>query len=171
MDHGRCHEQFGQFFCSKSVSNHLRVEFKSSRETTSEIFALSSTVQEEGKIEPVPSKHVTMNKNRSVQKQQFLALKSFFIFHCQKLFASQSYQRAISFTHGFQHYRFLGKLTCTEYKDFGKCQHRFGRFPWSKNDSNYLDVKHKMFKRDDNRDFCLVQNLKMGDTDFSGFKR
>ena len=37
----------------------------------------------------------------------------------------------------------LDKLTCTDYVDFGKSQDRFGRFSWSKNDSNYLDIKLK----------------------------
>ena len=35
----------------------------------------------------------------------------------------------------------LDKLTCTEYADFGICQDSFGQFFWSKNCSNYLDVK------------------------------
>ena len=43
----------------------------------------------------------------------------------------------------------LDKLTCTDYVDFGKCQDRFGRFSWTKNDSNYLDIKLKVFKRED----------------------
>ena len=30
----------------------------------------------------------------------------------------------------------LDKLTCTDYMDSGKCQDRFGRFSWSKKDSN-----------------------------------
>ena len=37
----------------------------------------------------------------------------------------------------------LDKLPCTDYVDFGKCQDRFGRFLWSKNDSKYLDIKLK----------------------------
>ena len=51
----------------------------------------------------------------------------------------------------------LDKLTCTNYVDLGKCQDKFGRFSWS----NYLNVKLEVFERDDNRDFCLVQNLTM----------
>ena len=43
----------------------------------------------------------------------------------------------------------LDMLTCTDYVHFGKCQDRFGQFYWSKNDSNYLDVKLKVFKKDD----------------------
>ena len=34
----------------------------------------------------------------------------------------------------------LDKLICTDYVDFGKCQDRFGRFFWAKNNSNYFDV-------------------------------
>ena len=65
----------------------------------------------------------------------------------------------------------LDKLTCTDYVDFGKGQDRFGRFSWSKNDSNYLDVKLKVFKKDDNKEFRLVQNLTMGEADFNQFMR
>ena len=56
----------------------------------------------------------------------------------------------------------LDEVTCTDYVDFGKCQGRFGRFSWSKNDSNDLDVKLKVFKEDDNTGFRLVQNFTMG---------
>ena len=65
----------------------------------------------------------------------------------------------------------LDKLTCTDYVDFGTCQDRFGRFSWSKNDSNYLDVKFKVFRKDDKKEFRLVQNLTMGEADFNQFKR
>ena len=66
----------------------------------------------------------------------------------------------------------LDKLACTDYMDFGKCQDRFGRFSWSKNDSNYLDIKLKVFKREDkNAKFRLRQNLSMGEADFNQFIR
>ena len=65
----------------------------------------------------------------------------------------------------------LDKLTCTDYMDFGKCQDRFGRFFWSKNDSNYLDVKLKVFRKDDKKEFRLVQNLTMGEADFNQYMR
>ena len=58
------------------------------------------------------------------------------------------------------------KLTCTDYVDFGKCQDRFGRFSWSKNGSNYLDVKLKVFKQDDNKELRQVQNHTMGEADY-----
>ena len=63
----------------------------------------------------------------------------------------------------------LDKLTCTNYVDFGKCQDTFVQFFWSQNDSNYLDVKLKVFNRDDNKEFRLVQNLTMGEADFNQF--
>ena len=37
----------------------------------------------------------------------------------------------------------------------------------SKNDSNYLDVKLKVFKKDNNKQFRLVQNLTVGEGDFN----
>ena len=55
--------------------------------------------------------------------------------------------------------------------DFGNCQDRFGRFSWSKNDSNYFDVELKVFKENDNKDFRLVQYLTMGEADFNQFLR
>ena len=64
----------------------------------------------------------------------------------------------------------LDKLACTDYVEFGKKQDRFGRFFWSKNDSNYLDNKLKVFKREDKiADFRLRQNLSMGEADFNQF--
>ena len=65
----------------------------------------------------------------------------------------------------------LDKLTCTDYVDFGKCQDRFGQFSWSKNDSNYLDVKLKVFRKDDKKEFRLVQNLTKREADFNQFMR
>ena len=65
----------------------------------------------------------------------------------------------------------LDKLTCNDSVDFGKCQDRFGRLSWSKNDSNYLDAKLKVFKKDDNKEFRLVQKLTMREADFNQFIR
>ena len=65
----------------------------------------------------------------------------------------------------------LDKLICTDYVNVGKCQDLFGRLSWSKNDSNYLDEKHRVFKKGDNKEFRLVQNLTMGEADFKQFLR
>ena len=65
----------------------------------------------------------------------------------------------------------LDKLTCTDYVDFGKCQDRFGRFPWSRNDSSYLAVKLRVFSKDDKKQFRRLKNLAMGEADFNQFLR
>ena len=66
----------------------------------------------------------------------------------------------------------LDKLTCTDYVDFGNSQDRFGRFSWTKIDSNYLNNKLKVFKREDkDAEFQLTQNLPMGEADFNQFIR
>ena len=66
----------------------------------------------------------------------------------------------------------LDKLACTDYVDFGKSQDRFGRFSWSKSESNYLDIKLKVLKRQDkNAEFRLRQNLSIGEADFNQFIR
>ena len=55
----------------------------------------------------------------------------------------------------------LHKLTCTDNEDFSKGQDKFGQFLWSQNDSNYLDVKLKVFTKDDNKEFRLIQGFSM----------
>ena len=44
-------------------------------------------------------------------------------------------------------------------------------FFWSEGDSNYFDVKLKVFKKDDNDVIQLVQNLTIGATDFNYLKK
>ena len=65
----------------------------------------------------------------------------------------------------------LDKLTFTDYVISGQNQDRFGQFFWSKNNCNYLDVKCKVFKKDDNKEYRLVQNLTTGEADFNHFMR
>ena len=66
----------------------------------------------------------------------------------------------------------LDKLTSTDFVDFGKSSDRFGRFSWTKNDPIYLDIKLKVFKREDeNAEFRLRQNLAMEGADFNEFNR
>ena len=55
--------------------------------------------------------------------------------------------------------------------DLGKCQDRFGRISWSENSFNYWDVELNVFKRDENKQFRLARNLKMGEADFNEFIR
>ena len=65
----------------------------------------------------------------------------------------------------------LDKLNCTDFVDFGKFENRFRPFFRSEIDSNYLDVKLKAFKKDDNKQFRLVQRLTTGMADFNQFMR
>ena len=65
----------------------------------------------------------------------------------------------------------LDKLTCTDYGDIGNCRDRFGQLSWCKNDSNHLDVKLKIFKKDNNKELRLVQNLTIREADFNQFMR
>ena len=66
----------------------------------------------------------------------------------------------------------LDNLTFTDYVDFCKCQDRFGRFSWSKKDSNTLDIKLKVLKGEyKNAEVRLRQNFTMGEADFNQFLR
>ena len=65
----------------------------------------------------------------------------------------------------------LDTLACNDYVDFRKCQDKFRRFFWSKNSFNYLDVKLKVFKMDENKQLRLTQNLTMGEADSNQFTR
>ena len=65
----------------------------------------------------------------------------------------------------------LDKLACTDYVDCAKCRDRLGRIFWSINSFDYLDVKLKVFKKDENKEFRLTQNWTMEETDFNQFLR
>ena len=53
----------------------------------------------------------------------------------------------------------LHKLRCTGYVDFGKGQDRFEHISSSQKDSNYLDVKLKVFKKDDNKELHKERHI------------
>ena len=55
--------------------------------------------------------------------------------------------------------------------EFGNCQDRVRQVSWSRIDSNYLDVKSKVFKKDGDNDFPLVQNLTIGEAGCNLFMR
>ena len=65
----------------------------------------------------------------------------------------------------------LDKLARNDHVDFGKCPDRFWRISWSKKSFDYLDMKFKVFKKDENKEFRLAQNLTTGETDFNQFIR
>ena len=63
----------------------------------------------------------------------------------------------------------LDKLACNDLVDFGKCQDSFRRISWSKTSFDYWDVKLKVFKRDENKQFRLGQNITIGEAVFNQF--
>ena len=56
----------------------------------------------------------------------------------------------------------IDRLFCTDFVDFGQSHDKIEFFSSSGTDTNYLDVKRKVFKKDDNKNFRLVQNLTTG---------
>ena len=65
----------------------------------------------------------------------------------------------------------LDKSLCTDFVDFGKHQDQFGRFSWSKNETNYLEVQFKVFKKDIANKFKRYQCVSLGQYDFKQFLR
>ena len=63
------------------------------------------------------------------------------------------------------------KLACTDYMDFGNFQDRFGQIYCSKKSFDYLDVKHEVVKKDENKVFRLAQYLTLGEAQFKQFIR
>ena len=62
-------------------------------------------------------------------------------------------------------------MACTDYVDIGKGQDIFGRIFWSKKSFDYLDLKLKVFNKDENKHFRIAQNLTMREADFNQFIR
>ena len=104
-------------------------------------------------------------KNACISNEMQLQNHSFTFFHKNKSLFSAPIILSCS-PMAYNTTASLDMLTCTDYVDFGKCQDRFGRVFRSKNDSNYLDVKLKVFRKNDKKEFRLVPNLTMGEADF-----
>ena len=129
------------------------------------------TMTEKGKNLFIWKSHVTMSRNVAYIKYELLFQNQSLTFiHKKKslLLATSILSRSPM---AYNTTASLGKLTSTDYVDFGKCQDRVGQFSWFKIDSNYLEVKLKVFKKDYNKEFRLVQNLIMADADFDQFMR
>ena len=106
---------------------------------------------QKGKNLPIWKNYVTMTKRDSyISNEMQLQNHSLTFFHKNKSFLSAT---SVLSRSRIAHNTIasLDKLTCTDYVDFGKRQDRFGQFCWSKIDSNYLDVKLKVFKKRDNK--------------------
>ena len=65
----------------------------------------------------------------------------------------------------------LEKLTRTDCVDFNKCQDSSGQFCCSKANSNFLDVRLNVFKKEDSKEMRLVKNTIMREADFKQLMR
>ena len=129
------------------------------------------TMTEIGNIPLIWKCHVTVTKNFAYKsKEMQLKKHSLTFIHKNKPLPS-----ATSFpSHSPMVYKttaHMDKLTFTNYVGFGKCQDRFGQFYWSKNDSDYLEVKLNVFKKDYNKEFQMVEILTVGEAYFNQFMR
>ena len=101
--------------------------------------------------------HLTMTKKDASISNEFQLQKlSLTYFHKNYSFFSATSNLCLS-PMAYNTASSLDKLTCADYADFGKNLDRLRHFFWSEND-NDLDVKLKVFKRDDNEEIRLVQN-------------
>ena len=125
---------------------------------------------EKGKDLPICNCHVTMIKKDAYigSAMQLQNHSSTFIHNKSLLSATSILYRSPMACNATAP---LEKLTCTNYVHFVKCHDRFAHFSWSKYVSKYLDVKLNVFKRGDDKEFRVVQNLTMGEADFKQFMR
>ena len=126
---------------------------------------------EKGKNLLAWKRHVTLTKKDAYVSNKMELQNHFLTFiHENKSFLSPTSFLSRSPT-AYNTTASLDKLICTDCVDFGNCHDRFGQFSWSKDYFNYLDVKLKIFKKNDNKEFRLFQNLTMGEADFNEFMR
>ena len=106
-----------------------------------------STMTEKGKNLLIWKCHLTIAKKVAHKSNELQLLNhslSFNVRNCSLLSATSFLSRSPM---AYNSTASLDKLTCTNYVDFGKCQDKFGQISWSKNDSNYSDVKPKFSKK------------------------
>ena len=133
------------------------------------IWKCHATMTNKGKKLLIRKYHVTLGRTKAVTYISQIIVQLSFLKNKSLLSATSILPRQPM---AYNTIETLDKLTCEDYVDFGKSQDRFGRISWSKNDSNYLDIKLKVFKREDtNTEFQLRQNLSMGEADFNQFVR
>ena len=118
---------------------------------------------------PIWKRHVRMIKEDAyISKEMQLQNHSFTFF--QKNYSLLSATSTLSRSPmAYNTTASLDNVTCTDYVDVDKFENLFGQFSRSKNDSIHVDVKLKVFKKDDNKEFRLVQNLTIGGADFNQF--
>ena len=129
------------------------------------------TMTENGNNLPIWKCHVTMTKKDAcINNENHLQNLSATSIHKNKpLLSATSILSRLPMAYNTT--ASLSKLTCTDYVNFGTFQDRFGQFSWYEKDSNFSDVKLKVFKKGDNKEFQLVQNLTTVEADFNQFMR
>ena len=109
------------------------------------------TMIKKGKKIPIWKYHVTMARTKAVTySSQIIVQLSFSKINLR--FSATSILSRSPMAHNTTEN--LDRLACTDYVDFGTCQDRFGRISWSKNDSNYLDIKLKIVQ--ERRQKCRI---------------
>ena len=73
------------------------------------------------------------------------------------------------FTHDSQHYCFLGQANLYQLHGHWQMTKQIRNSLFAKEDSNFLDAKLNVFKKDDNKDFGLVKKLLLEEAE-SGFQ-
>ena len=118
---------------------------------------------------PFTEKSRDNDRKTCVYQLRNAAPKSFFNSHSQKQITSFSYQQSFSFTHGSQHYFFLGQANF--YRLCGLWQ--MSRQIWTIflviKRFQLIECKTQGIHERRNKEFRLVQNLTMGEADFIQF--
>ena len=113
--------------------------------------------------------HVTMTKNDAYISDKKQLRNHSLTFSHESNFQLPAF---FSFTDGLQHHRNLGQANLHRLCGFYQVSSQIWTVFLVQNDSNYLDIKLKVFKSEDkNAEFRLRQNLSMGEADFNQFIR
>ena len=115
----------------------------------------------------IKKRHLTMNKKRKVSKWQLAAPKSVTNFDSQNTKSRLSAPSVISQRPNLMSWSntaFWDKLDCTDYKDLENIKTDLVQKRIQK-----LGLKLKVFKKNDNKDFRLIQNPTTGETVCNNF--
>ena len=140
-----------------NLKNKILLLFVQTYHKRLHIWKFHVTMTDKGKNLLIRKYHVTLARTKAVTYSSQIIVQFSFC-KINSLFSATSILSRSPMAYNTT--ETLDKLTCTDYEDFGKSQDRFGRFSWSKNPSNYLNIKLNVFKREDkNAKFRLRQNL------------
>ena len=113
---------------------------------------------------------MTMTKKDAYTSNE-LQLQNHSLTFIHKKIPSFSYQHSISFTHGFEHYCLLGQANLVRFCAVWQMAKHIWTYFTVQKGCLYLDVKLEIFKKNDNKEFRLVESLTMGEAEFKQFMR